>query len=161
MKSMKIFVDVVMAILLILLIPTARGNLALHTMLGFILVFFIIIHLLLNSKWLSGAIKNQLKGKLNPKPRYTDGRDSAHEYNSSRARPKGAYMLKLVFGLMITFSICTITGIVIFLFDLRTSLPFIYRLHGISGAAGIVITIFHVIVHWNYLKSFFTQRKTK
>ena len=96
MKSVKILIDVIMTILLVLLFPTARSNPALHIILGFAFIPVAVIHLLLNGKWLLGAIKKFLIGKLNPKTQY---------------------MFLLVVGLMIAFFVCIFTGIVVYQSD--------------------------------------------
>ena len=148
MKRLKIFIDVCMTILLVLLFPTARSNPTLHIILGFIFIPVVIIHLLLNGKWLFGSIKKFFSDKLNFKTQY---------------------MFLLVVGLMIAFFVCIYSGIVVYQSDAYQSfsnlnrhrrLPdtfiwFMYRLHGISAIVCVILTVLHVKVHWGYLKSFF------
>jgi hypothetical protein len=139
-KTVKIVIDICMTILLILLVPTARTNKPLHTILGFAIIPLVALHLYLNGKWLVGSIKNLMDGKLNKKARY---------------------MLKLVIGLMIAFSICAFTGVFIYLSGAtRDTMRPVYRLHGLSGVAWIVLTVFHVKVHWNYLKAAFRKKNS-
>jgi len=142
-KRIKIFVDACMTILLILLFPTAKISPSLHIFLGFVLIPVIIIHLLLNGKWLIGSIKKLFCGKLNSKARY---------------------MLMLVVGLIVAYAICNYTGIAIYRSDLYStsrvfmgrldpSMQLLYVLHGVSAVACVILTVLHVKVHWGYLKS--------
>ena len=57
MKHLKILIDVCMTILLVLLFPTARFSPILHIILGYVFIPVAVIHLILNGKWLFGAIK--------------------------------------------------------------------------------------------------------
>jgi len=149
-KRIKILVDACMGIMLILLFPTAKVSPTLHIFLGYALIPVIVVHLLLNCKWLFSAVKNLLCGKLQPKARY---------------------MLMLVVGLMIAFAICCYSGIVIYQSDyyplshayleaINTSMRFLYFLHGISSVACVILTVFHARVHWKYIKSFTFGKKT-
>lgn len=142
-KYAKILVDACMAILLVLLFPSAE-NPSLHVVLGFALAAAIIVHLLLNGKWLLNSIKNLFGSKLNSKTRY---------------------ILMLAIGLMIAFFVCIFSGIAIYQSDYYTSgnvlagrinpsLQSLYGLHSISSALCIIIGILHVKVHWGYIKSF-------
>jgi len=147
-KRIKILIDACMTILLLLLFPSAKVSPSLHIFLGYALAAVIVIHLLLNGKWLINSIKNLFSSKLNAKARY---------------------MLILVFGLIIAFAVCTYTGIAIYQSDAYSSTPMfkavmdsslrsLYALHGVSAAACVVLTVLHVKVHWSYIKSFISGR---
>jgi hypothetical protein len=142
LKRIKIIVDICMTALLLTLlltgwkyVPTFEPNL--HNILGYVFTGVVIIHLILNGKWLLGAIKNLFRGKLN-----------------SQAK----YMLVLVIGLFISYSVCLCSGIYMAL----TRFPFsIYLVHGISAIACVIFTVLHVKIHWAYLKSFFKPKKSE
>lgn len=150
-KTAKILIDVCMALLLLLLFPSARISPSLHVFFGFAIIPIIIIHLLLNGKWLFTSIKNLFSGKLTPQVRY---------------------MLFLVIGLVIAFSVTLITGIALYQSNyyspysvdrfsrglIDPSIMFLSRLHGISALACIVLTFLHVKVHFGYLKLFFFKK---
>jgi hypothetical protein len=149
MRPKKILIDASMIVILVLLFPTARADPILHIILGFAIIPIIALHLLFNGEWLIGSIKNLIYGKLGE---------------------KAWYMLKLIIGLMITFSICIMSGIFIYLYDYsqfgylftelsQDTLRLVYRIHGLSGVACLALTVFHVKVHLGYLKSFFIQRR--
>ena len=142
-KRAKIFVDACMGVMLILLFPTAKVSPALHIFLGYAIIPIILIHLLLNYKWLFATVKSLFCGKSQPKTRD---------------------MLMLVVGLMIAFAVCCYSGMVIYKSDcyplshaylgaVNTSIRFLYLLHGISSVACVILTVFHVRVHWKYIKS--------
>jgi cytochrome b subunit of formate dehydrogenase len=127
-----------MTMLLVLLLLTGWKEFpmfepALHNIFGFTLVAVVITHILLNGRWLYGAIKNLPGRKLNSKAKY---------------------MLMLVTGLVITYFICLYSGINMYL---KPPTDFIYLLHGISAIACVILTVLHVHVHWGYLKSFFKK----
>jgi cytochrome b subunit of formate dehydrogenase len=143
MRRIKIFIDVFMVINLLLLFLTVRINPSSHIILGFILIFLLVIHILLNGKWLLTSIKNMFFGKLNP---------------------KSWYMLLLVIGLVVAFFICIYSGITIsrsefyqssnrFKWLADQSIQFMYRLHRISAIVCVILTILHIRVHWKYIKS--------
>jgi uncharacterized membrane protein YidH (DUF202 family) len=147
-KHIKILIDICMILLLILLFPTAKINPTLHIILGFVFIPVAVIHLMLNGKWILSTIKNIFAGKLNHKT---------------------SYMFALAVGLMIAFSVCIYTGIAIYRSDFYTpyhvsrrildpSIHFIYRLHGMSAIACVVLTVLHAKVHWNYLKKAFSKK---
>ena len=148
MKALKIFVDICMVAILALLFPTAKVSPALHVFLGFAFIVVAIIHFLLNGKWLITTIRKLFSGKLNP---------------------KASYMFMLVVGLMIAFTICSYTGIVIYQSDFYTpvhtfrrtldpSIAFAYRAHSISAIACVIFTVLHAKVHWKYLKTAFHKK---
>lgn len=150
-KGIKVFIDACMVILLILLFPTAKISPSLHVFLGFALAGVIIIHLLLNGKWLIFSIKNLFSGKLSSKIRY---------------------MLILSIGLIIAFTICIMTGIAIyqsnyyssthiFRATIDPSIRFMYGLHGASAVACIFISILHVKANMGFIKSFFIRYNKK
>lgn len=62
-KHVRIFIDACMVILMVLLFPTAE-NRSLHIFLGLVLAAAIVIHLLLNRKWLLNSFKNLFGGKV-------------------------------------------------------------------------------------------------
>ena len=153
MKWLKILIGVCMTILLVLLLSTVRFSPVLHTILGYVFIPVAVIHILLNGKYLLGAIKKLLGGKLNSKT---------------------LYMFILVFALIIAFSACIYSGIVVYYSDMYQSLtiidrhkgtmsdPFImlmYRLHCLFAIACIILTFLHVKIHWGYIKSFFKGKK--
>ena len=149
LKRIKIFVDACMTILLISLFPTAKISPSLHIFLGFVLILVLIIHLLLNGKWLIDSIKKMFCGKLNQKARH---------------------MFMLVVGLIVAYSICNYTGIAIYRSDLyfsgkvflgrlEHSIQMLYALHRISAVACVILTVLHVKVHWSYLKSIIRGKK--
>jgi len=121
----------------------------LHNIFGFIFVPVVITHIILNGKWLCGAIKNLFKGKLNAKAKY---------------------MLMLAVGLVISFLICLYSGIYMYILS-YTDLPWIYEnlqeqsidplyaLHGYSSIACFVLTVLHIQIHWGYIKTFFKVKK--
>ena len=119
----------------------------LHNILGFIFVPVVITHIILNGKWLFGAIKNLFRGKLNAKTKY---------------------MLMLAVGLVISFSLSLYSGIYMYILS-YTDLPWIYEklqeqpidplyaLHGYSSIVCFVLTVLHIQVHWGYIKPWFRQ----
>jgi cytochrome b subunit of formate dehydrogenase len=121
----------------------------LHNILGLIFVPIVITHIILNGRWLLGAIKNLFMGKLNAKAKY---------------------MLMLAVGLVISFSLCLYSGIYMYILS-YTDLPWIYEsmqeqaidplyaLHGYSSIACFVLTVLHIQIHWGYIKSFFKVKK--
>ena len=147
-KRVKIFIDVVMTVLLILLFPTAKANPTLHVYLGIAFIGVAAIHLVLNGKWLLATTKKLFSGKLNPKTRY---------------------MYLLVVGLTIGFVICNYTGFVVWLSEFYTpeasvarlldnSLHGAYRMHSVSAIICVVLTFLHAKVHGGYLKSAFSKK---
>lgn len=169
MKNIKIVTDVRMTILLVLLFLTGlltfcwkyayepstdeqsvitqqkklTTAIELHNILGFIFVPVVITHIILNGKWLFGAIKNLFRGKLNAKAKY---------------------MLMLAVGLVISFSLSLYSGIYMYILG-YTDLPWIYEklqelsidplyaLHGYSSIACFILTVLHIQVHWGYIKT--------
>jgi len=136
-KRAKILVDICMVLLMIALFPTGYiySALDLHIFLGYIIVPVVIIHLLLNGKWLVNSTKRLFSGKLNP---------------------KSWYMYKLVIGLTVTFSVCIVTGFVLVL-DPNPAFV-MHRLHHLSALISLVLVVYHVKVHWGYLKSFLPSK---
>jgi len=122
-----------MVILLILLFIT-EDILSIHIFLGYFIIPVIIIHLLLNGKWLVNSTKKLFSGKL--------------------TTPKLRYMYVLFVGLTIAFAVCIISGIAI----VEYSAGHLCDLHEISAYACVVLVILHVQVHWRYLKSFLPSK---
>jgi hypothetical protein len=151
-KKIKIFIDICMVALLILLFPALKINPSFHVIFGFILIPLIITHILLNGKWMLGSLKNLFRGKLNKKI---------------------LYMFINAIMLIIAFSICIFTSIIVYQSEyypsyryrymggIDSSIMFLYRLHGISGIISIVLTIFHIKINLEYIKSFFNKENKK
>ena len=127
-RQVKILIDICMVILLVLLFLT-EDILSVHIFLGYVLIPIIIIHLLLNGKWLVNSTKKLFRGKMTP---------------------KSLYMYVLFVGLTIAFAVCIISGIAIVEFSAKH----LCDLHEISAYACVILVILHVQVHWRYLKSF-------
>ena len=136
-KRAKILVDICMVVLLVALFPTGYiySMLDLHIFFGYVITPIFIIHLLLNGSWLVNSTKRLFSGKLNP---------------------KSWYMYKLVIGLTVTFSVCIITGFILVMDP--NPCHSIHRLHHLSALVSLVLTVYHVKVHWGYLKSFFLSK---
>ena len=131
-QRVKILVDICLVVLLVLLFFT-EDILSVHTFLGYALIPVIIIHLLLNGKWLVASTKKLFSGKLTSKSRY---------------------MYALFIGLTIAFSVCIGSGIAL----LYSSISFMCDLHEISAYVCVALVILHVQVHWKYIKSFFSNK---
>jgi len=131
-KSAKILIDICLILLLLLLFLT-EDFISIHTFLGYALIPVIIMHLLLNGKWLAASTRKLFNGKLTWKSRYMYG---------------------LFVGLAIAFSVCIGSGIAL----LYSSISFICELHEISAYICVVLVILHVQVHWKYIKSFFISK---
>ena len=134
-----------LAVLMLLMGPTAKINPSLHVGLGITIIPIIIIHLLLNGKWLSSSVKNRSNGKLTPKARY---------------------MLNLAIGLLIAFSVAIISGIASYqsgysslahgIANRRSidhSIMALHRLHAISALACLVLSFLHAKLHWASIKN--------
>ena len=138
-KRAKILVDICMVVLMIALFSTGyiHSLLDLHVFFGYIIIPVVIIHLLLNGKWLVNVTKKLFSGKLSPKT---------------------WYMYKLVIGLTIAFSVCIVTGLVLVV---DPSIHLMHRLHHLSALISLVLTVYHVKVHWGYIKAAFSGKKAR
>jgi len=139
-KHIKILVDICMVALMIALFPTGYiySLLDLHILFGYIIAPVVIIHLLLNGKWLVNSTKRLFSGKLSP---------------------KAWYMYKLVIGLAVAFSVCIITGFILVI-DPNPAHQ-IHRFHHLSALISLILVVYHVKVHWGYLKSYFSGKKAQ
>ena len=130
---------------MILMGPTAKINPSLHVGLGIAIIPIIIIHLLLNGKWLSSSIRNLSSGKITPKARY---------------------MLFLSVGLIIAFTVAIISGIASYQSGysvirhgianrraLDPSIMVLHRLHALSALACLVLSFLHAKLHWASIKN--------
>jgi len=138
-RMFRIAVDVAMFALLIATLVTMRGNLLVHTILGFVLVAFMCVHIYLTWNWIKG-ITLRFK-KVKPKI-------------------KRQYLLNVM--LVIAWDITIVTGIVLFGLVLNGAGPLEFavlrRIHGVAGVIATVITVLHIFQH---RKRLFTLLKIK
>jgi|GEM_PF-3005279 len=138
---------------MILMGPAAKINPSLHVGLGIAIIPIIIMHLLLNGKWLGSLIKSLFSGKLSPKARY---------------------MFRLAMGLIIAFSVAIISGIashqsgyssirhgIINRRAIDHSIMALHRLHAISALACLILSFLHAKLHWASIKNMLKLKPRK
>lgn len=144
-KNIKIIIDVCMVLLLIFLLVGLQIRLWWHVILGYALVPVVIFHVFLNRKWLVNSLRTFMKGEANSQT---------------------LYMLFLFAVLTISFIVATISGIVLTQLSPISDDIFIHirnrfnseyssilNLHVRSSVAFVIAIVFHVKIHWKYIKN--------
>ncbi|PRR82146.1 DUF4405 domain-containing protein [Clostridium vincentii] len=136
-KVFKIFLDIIMTILFVLLMNLHVTGLVFHEIAGIAVFVFISIHLILNFSWLKGITANLLK---------------KNELNTKR---KLMYALNI--GLFVSITIIVVTGIMIsmYLFPSTSSTPFIKSIHKGASFMALGLIGIHVALHLKYLVAAF------
>lgn len=134
-KMLKIAVDVFMFVTLIVTLVTMYDNLTVHTIIGFVFAFFVIVHTFLNTKWIVGITKNFKKVKL---------------------KVKIQYVVNML--LTVLWIITVVTGIT-FVISNDTELLAIRRMHEITGIIASVLTVVHIFQHRKKLVSLLKSKK--
>lgn len=126
-KILKIVVDVLMFVTLIVTLATMYDNLTVHTIIGFVFAFFVIVHTFLNAKWIVGITKN---------------------FKKVKRKVKVQYIVNMFLTAM--WIITVVTGIVLFFVLLNSSdtkLLAVRRVHEITGMIASILTVVHIFQH--------------
>ncbi len=139
----KLIFDAFIAMLLMLLYKKNVISLAFHEAAGVILCLFIVVHLLLNKKWISAVTKG-LFSKTTP------------------ARTRVLYAVDFLLALDFLFLLVTGIGISKKLFS---SIAFIGNkgipFHIFFGGLSVVLIGIHIGLHWNVIRAAITKNKAK
>ena len=142
-KTLKIIIDILMVVFLIMCIPSSRsGQVFLHVIQGTVFTLLVVIHVLLNRKWLVSVSKNLMSGKLKGNIKCQYGVD---------------IFLMAIWGLTI------ITGFIAMGFSLwgvENLFGFI-RLHGVLARVGGVLIIVHILQHSSQIASYIGLKSKK
>jgi hypothetical protein len=133
----KLLLDVAMAVLLFTLFSTSIAGLAFHELTGLVIFGMVVIHLLLNWKWIWTFTKKLFSRNVPFKTRF-------------------GYILNIL--LMISFTMIIITGIMISKTVLVGVLPRVADaqvMHYFFSALSLVIIGVHTGLHWDFIKAMF------
>lgn len=128
----KIVVDIVMTVLFVSLLFAYNTGLAFHEIIGLSMLFLVILHLILNGKWIIRISNNLFNQDL---------------------KAKTVFMYFLDIGLLFSLLAIGVTGIMIstVLFPIGESNPAIVLIHkGTSYVAATMLAI-HLALHLKYL----------
>ena len=134
-KATKIIVDILMTVFLALSFVRWAGDPTFHFTVGTLCVLFFATHVCIHRKWLKGATKSILAGKLGKAVR-------------------GKYVIDVL--LLVVWGIAIITGflaIVPYASGVERSL--MGWIHGRFARLGLLLTIFHVVQHRSQIASYF------
>lgn len=139
MKKLKMTVDILMLIFLIISLVNWHINIVFHVVTGSLFAALMILHIVLNFRWLKGATKTIFKG-------------------TAKRKIKLQYVINII--LLSAWLIAIITGIITatMLSDgIETDLmP--GRAHTASAIAACLLTVIHIIQHRKRLAAFFKKR---
>lgn len=129
-KILKITIDILMLITLIVTLATMQ-DLMIHTIAGFVFVFFVIIHICLYIKWLVAITKN---------------------FNKVKRKIKIQYIINIALTVMWLISIITAILILCGMESMRDA-------HVITGAVACVLTIIHIFQHRKRIITLLKRKK--
>ena len=152
-KRLRMIIDFILMVVFILLyLQHARVlNTALHEILGVVVVFFIIIHVALNWKWVKGTANNWLSSKVNKKSR-------------------GMFILSI--GLVAAVAFVVISGLAIWLkvgsisithgvLAQRADIWIWAHIHRNSAMICLGLITIHIWLHKKYIRSFFSRESKR
>ena len=133
----KLLLDVVMAVLLFTLFSTSFTGLTFHEIAGLVVFGLVILHLILNWKWIWAFTKKLFSKGIPFKTRF-------------------GYVLNVV--LLINFVMIILTGIMISRTLFVNVLPAMANarvLHTFFSALSVIIVGIHLGLHWDFIKAMF------
>jgi hypothetical protein len=131
----KLFIDLILFILIMLLMQYDFTGGLLHEIIGILMLSFFIIHVMFNKKWLH-SIKNN--------------------FNKIKTSNKINYILDILS--IISFIICTISGILIskYIFNF-TYISIFDNIHSISSYILFLLITLHILLHFNQIINYITN----
>jgi hypothetical protein len=132
----KMFIDLILFILIMLLMQYDFTGGLLHEIIGILMLLFFIAHILFNKKWLQ-SIKNN--------------------FNKIKTSNKINYILDILS--IISFIICTISGILIskYIFNF-TYVSIFDNIHSISSYVLFILITLHLLLHFNQIINYVTNK---
>lgn len=136
MLTLRIIIDVMMAITWLLTLEYKILGMALHEYVGLTLFACFIVHILLNWRWFANLTKGT--------------------YNTTRLLRTTANLALIVCIIVVIATVPFVSRVVYT--DLSGSLPLgvwklIKGLHKGAGKLGFVLLVLHVFFHWTYLRN--------
>ena len=142
MKYFRISVDVLMFALMIATIATMRGNMLVHTVLGFVFVALMAAHIFICRKWIIGVTKRLSKVKQKIRVQYI-----------------------VNCFLLFAWIFCIVTGIIIGIQVIANlndpAFLIVRRMHGVTGIIATVLTVVHVTQHHKRFVNLLRRRNTR
>ena len=140
MKKIRIFLDILLFIVTILLISTNITGHLFHEILGITICVLIILHLILNRKWIANVTKNITKTKNNIKLLYFVDLLTFISYLGA-----------ILFGILISNQ----------LFDFNTNgNVYFMLLHHVFGRCAIIMMAIHLGLHLKTIINKFIKNET-
>ena len=140
MKKIRTFLDIMLFITTVLLISTNITGHLLHEILGITICVLVILHLILNRKWIVNVTKNITKTKNNIKILYIVD-----------ILTFISYLGAILFGILISNQI----------FDFNTNgNTYLMLLHHVFGRLAIVMMLIHLGIHLKIIINKFTKNET-
>lgn len=139
MNWIKLWLDIVMAVLLFTLFSVSFAGLTFHEISGLVVFGLVIVHLILNWKWIWAFTKRLFSKGIPFKTRF-------------------GYSLNVL--LLISFTMIIVTGIMISKVVLVGFLPRIDNVQGLHyffSALTLVLLGIHTGLHWAFIKAMFSK----
>ena len=140
LSKIMIIVDAVMVVLFVGLMASLNFSIWLHEVFGIILAPVVVLHLILNWRWIKTMFAKLFRREKMPR------------------KSRNLFILNMLLFIMTGISI--VSGVMVSqaLFPMTPS-NFAEVLHGLTSDASILLSILHIRVHWSYIKSKFIKTK--
>jgi hypothetical protein len=148
-KVCKVIIDIVLAAIFVVLLIPHIVETSIHELLGIILIPVVVVHVLLNWKWVKTTVLNLHRGK---------------------ASEKSWRMFRLIIGLLVSLTITIVSGLFLSKalngetlshqsgHSMQSGIMPAMVVHRVSSMACMVFIILHIRIHWNYLKLIFVKK---
>ena len=135
-KNHKIIIDFCILAIFIALFATGDHGRIAHMVFGIIIIPMIVLHLLLNKKWIKTA---------------------ANLFSGGKLKNKMKKMFYINVGLCIAFVILIVSGIMMYGINVLAHSHVLHGLHSLSSKIFAILSIWHIKLHWRYLVNHFKK----